>query len=81
MVNAMLVLPLPAVAARLVGASGVVTGVTLTAVEAALLPMMLMARSVTWYGVPLVRPVITSGDVAAAGLRVVHDPPLSVEYS
>ena len=81
-VNAMLALPLPRVATRAVGASGAVAlGVTVAAVEAVPVGMPLMARSLTWYGVPLVRPVITSGDAVEAGLRVVHEPPLSVEYS
>ena len=47
-VNAMLALPLPEVATRLVGASGVVAGVTLTAVDAVPLPTPLMAWSLIW---------------------------------
>ena len=61
--------------------SGVAAGVTVTALEAAPGPMLLTARSLTRYAVPLVRPVIVIGDVVEDGLRVVHVAPSSVEYS
>ena len=47
-VNAMLALPLPGVATRLVGASGVVGVVTLTALEATPTRIGLIARSLSW---------------------------------
>jgi len=68
-----------AVATSDVGASGTATGVTLTASEAAPLPMLLMARRRMAYGVPFVRPLITIGDAAEAGLRTVHVDPSSSE--
>ena len=70
-----------AVATRAAGASGAATGVTLTALEAALVPTLLIARSLTVYVVPLVKPVMVTGDVTEAGLRVVHVDPLLIEYS
>jgi len=63
------------------GVSGVAAGVTVTALEAAPGPMLLTARSLTRYAVPLVRPVMVIGDAVEDGLRVVHEVPLSVEYS
>ena len=54
---------------------------TLTAVDGSLVPTLLTARSVTMYVVPLAKPVMVTGDVTDAGLRVVHVDPLSIEYS
>lgn len=56
-------------------------GVTLTASDAAPAPTPLIARSLIWWAVPLVRPVILIGELTEAGLREVHVEPLSVEYS
>ena len=47
-VNAIDALPSPGVAARLVGAAGAAAGVTLTAIDAALVPSLLIARSLIW---------------------------------
>jgi len=32
------------------------------------------------YGVPLVKPVIETGDVVSAGLNALNDPPPLIEY-
>ena len=53
---------LPAVAVPIVGAPGVVAGVTmLEAAEAGLVPKALVAFTVNVYAVPLVRPVTVIG--------------------
>ncbi len=44
-------------------------------------PFALTARSWTLYVVPFVRPVITIGEEALSGDRVVHVEPPFVEYS
>jgi hypothetical protein len=55
--------PLPAVAVPMVGAPGVVAGVTAPlALEAVLVPMVLVAFTVKVYAVPLLNPVIVMGD-------------------
>ena len=72
--------PSPGVAARPVGADGVVRGVDDTAGETAPSPMLFTARNLMVYSVPLDRPVIEIGDVVAAGERVVQFTPSSVEY-
>lgn len=65
----------------IVGAAGVVRGVAEVAAEASPSPTVLIARSFTLYEVPLVRPVITSGEAVLLGDRVTHVEPPSSEYS
>jgi hypothetical protein len=70
----MVACPLPEVALTLVGASGVVAGVTeLLAEEAELVPSALLAVTVKVYGEPLLRPFTTT-DVAP--LVVALNPPV-----
>jgi hypothetical protein len=45
------------------------------------LPIIVTARSWTLYDCPLVKPVISKGDVVDAGDRVTQALPPSVEYS
>ncbi len=55
--------PLPAIAVPIVGALGTVAGTTeLLVPEEVLVPTAFVAVTVKVYVVPLVRPVITSGD-------------------
>ena len=64
-VNVTLACALPPVAVPMVGASGMVAGVTLfDAADAALVPTALFAVTVQVTGVPLVRPVTVIGEVA-----------------
>ena len=56
-------------------------GIALTAVEESPLPAAFIARSRTGYEVPLVKPVMVSGEVVETGERVVQFAPLLVEYS
>jgi hypothetical protein len=55
-VKAMLALALPAVAAPILGAPGTVVGVTETALDAILLPALLLALTVQLCAEPLIRP-------------------------
>ena len=64
----------------IVGADGVVTGVPSTMFDCAPAPWLLTARIRTWYVVPFVSPVITSGLDVDAGERDVQLEPLFVEY-
>jgi len=73
--------PFSPVAEVTVGASGARAGVTETAVLWLLVPIAFTARSLTWYGVPLVRPGSGNGLAVDAGLRTVQVTPLSTEYS
>ena len=62
-VNAMLASVSPAVAVPMVGALGIVAGVTLlVAADAPLVPFALVALTVKVYATPLERPVTTIGD-------------------
>jgi hypothetical protein len=74
----MLAWPSPAVATSDMGAPGVVYGVDVTLLDAALDPMALMALRRMVYAVPLVSPVITIGDVVDAGEGTVYVAPPSV---
>ncbi len=57
--------PFPAVAVTLVGAPGVVAGVTeLLTTDAVLVPIPFVAVTVKVYAVPFVRPVTVSGEEA-----------------
>ena len=69
-VKAILAVVLPGVAARLVGAEGVVRGVTDTLSDAAPAPAAFTARSCTVYSVPFVSPVSVAGLVAVPALWV-----------
>ena len=80
-VKATLSWPLPGVIDVIVGAPGTVRGVPGVEEEAAPEPAAFTARSCTWYVVPFVNPVITTGEAVDTGERVVHDDPPSVEYS
>ena len=79
--------PLPRVAVPIVGASGVVAGVTaLDALDALLVPAAFVAVTVNVYVVPFVRPVMTIGEDPADAVNppgldvtvyeVILDPPL-----
>ena len=59
---------LPAVAVPMTGALGTVAGVTLTAADAAPVPMALLAVTVQAAVVPLASPVTTSGEPVPAAL-------------
>lgn len=56
-------------------------GVALNAVDESPLPAALIARILTGYEVPFVRPVIAIGEVVAIGERIVQLVPLFIEYS
>ena len=63
-VNVTIASPLPRVAIPIVGASGIVAGVTpLLVLEEILVPTAFVAVTVTVYVVPFVRPVIVIGAV------------------
>ena len=75
-------------ATKLVGAPGVVRGVTDTTVDTVPEPAEFTARNFTLYAVPFTnvvvaseRVVITTGVAASTGLNAFHVTPLSVEYS
>ena len=74
-VKAMVALPLPAVAAPIVGAPGMVsveeTGVTYTAPEAEPVPALLVAVTVQLYTALLVRPVTEIGLLVPVTVLVV----------
>ena len=62
-VNVIVACPLPRVAVPIVGASGVVAGVTLLlALDAVLVPTAFVAVTVNVYAVPFVSPVMVIGD-------------------
>ena len=70
-VNATDALPSPAVAVTAVGADGVVAGVTaLLGVDAALVPIALVAVTVNVYAVPLVRPETVMGELVPVAVKL-----------
>ena len=71
----------PPVATKLIGAVGSVYGVPVTASDAVLDPIVLTARTLTEYEVPLFRPLTEIGDAVTAGLGVIQFEPPSSEYS
>ena len=86
-VNEIVAWPSPAVAVTLVGASGIVEGVTeLEALDAVLVPIELVAVTVNVYAVPFVSPVIVRGDEPPVAVNppvfevtvydVIAEPPL-----
>lgn len=56
-------------------------GVTANMFDSAPVPTELIARILTWYSTPLVRPAMFSGEVVEPDGHGVHVTPLSVEYS
>ena len=67
----------PEVTLVIVGAPGIVSGVEVTEVDAAPAPDALLARSITVYARPLLKPVINTGvDVEPLAL---HVDPLLIE--
>ena len=82
-VKAMLALELPAVAAPMVGAPGIVsvdeTGVTYAALEAELVPALLVAVTVQVYSVLLVKLVTEIGLLVPATVLVVA--PLALQVA
>ena len=70
-VNAMLAVASPGVAAPIVGALGVVAGVTFVLLDAVLVPIALVATTLQEYWVPLVIPVTLIGLVAPLPVAVV----------
>ena len=61
------------------GASGT-PGMIDLALDALLSPIALIDFNLIIYVVPLVRPVMTTGDNVSAGLNAVNVVPLSMEY-
>ena len=76
-VNAIVAEPEPAVALSDVGAAAVTRGVVVTVADGTASPMDDTARIRIEYAVPLASPVMVSGLVVAAGLRVCHAPPFT----
>ena len=70
---------LPWVGTSEVGADGVVRCVTETDEDAVPLPAALTARNNTEYVVPLVRPLMVTGDVVPASASA-HEEPALIEY-
>ena len=71
----------PAVTEVMVGADGGADGVPVTIALATPEPLAFTPRITTWYVVPFERLLMVSGLVVAAGFGVVHEVPLSREYS
>ena len=71
-VNTTAICPLPGVTVLTVGAPGTVRGVTETVSEAVPEPAAFTARRATSYAVPLVNPVIVTGEASTAGLNATH---------
>ena len=65
---------------EMTGALAVVVGIPVTAVLASPPPCVFIARIITEYGVPLVRPLIINGLVVVPELRASHVSPPSMEY-
>jgi hypothetical protein len=67
----------PAVIFVIVGAPGTVKGVEVTELDDAPDPEALLARSTTVYAIPLLKPVINTGDVVEP--LAIHVDPLLIE--
>ena len=67
----------PGLAARAVGADGVVGGVADTELDASPEPTEFTARNEISYSVPLVRPLIVTGEPVTSGSNATQEPPSS----